>query len=1058
MCARLRLCLVVLGTLLVPSGVIAQAPGPLAPWVPVTVTPDPRGSASIAYDASRGILVMFGGFDEDSDYNDTWTFDGHVWTPVTVYGPSGLDSAPMAYDPALSAVVLVDPNGGTWTFNGTTWTNVATCGGQVSGSSMAYLPSIGKLVLLATDGQTWLFDGTVWTAFPVSGPPGRSRAGMVYDAHLRRVVLFGGYGAGEQNDTWTFDGTTWTQLTPESNPPGRQNAVLVYDPIRVQTILFGGSTTSSSLSDTWAFDGTTWTALTPPLSPSPRCCATGDFMASTGKAAIFGGYLDSTRNTASETWTWDGGTWAQTATPPGFVAVTTDPSTGRLLGVGGDGTTWRWDGSTWVQAPVPALSSVYGAALATDAAHHRVVLLASGGTSWMWTWDGSAWTQATPTTVPPIRYSAMMTWDPVRQVIVLFGGFDLSGNALNDTWTWDGTTWTQATPSVSPGPRGQAGLAWDPSTSSVLLYGGVSGYTNFNDTWRWDGSAWTQVPTVLPAQGAASLALDTDLGQPVLLDSGAQVWAWNGTGWYGQTNAGLPVGILGFSTSTHQLVDAGTTTGTATWISSGAVGTVHVSLLLPTLLADGLDSTLATAQVTDVGGRPAPGLPVLFEASGGQTVGPVTDQGDGIYTATLTSSLDVGSFTLTARSLTVAGQTTFAQSGQQVVVSTSSLDFGRLGLGVTSPTLVVTVTSTGTMPVYFTASTLSGASPGDFAIVSDGCRVAAQLLKGGTCQVSLTFTPTQTGVRSATLAINDSAPGAPHMVSLGGTGVNVSLSPAAIDFGAVTQGVLASPVSVTVTNDSSDTVTVTSLTFSGANPGDFSTSGDTCTGTGVAPNSSCTFSVAFTPQGVGARSATLAVASSSPDSPATLGVAGTGVAVVAAGSVGPSAFTFSQTTVGATSAATTVTLTSTGTGPLSVTGVAVGGQQPLDFVVTVDGCTGAMLAPGLTCTVSVAFAPKAVCGSSATLTFTDTGGTRDRGAERLRRGGANRALPVRALLHVLRGRAPGDGGRGGRHRAVRRAWLALRLAGHRYGHGGRGRPRTAALRLRVQALQPDLRA
>ena len=52
-------------------------------------TPPPRFAPGIAYDAARGVVVMFGGFYYDGTYiwrNDTWTWDGTTWTeqnPVT---------------------------------------------------------------------------------------------------------------------------------------------------------------------------------------------------------------------------------------------------------------------------------------------------------------------------------------------------------------------------------------------------------------------------------------------------------------------------------------------------------------------------------------------------------------------------------------------------------------------------------------------------------------------------------------------------------------------------------------------------------------------------------------------------------------------------------------------------------------------------------------------------------------------------------------------------------------------------------------------------------------
>lgn len=55
----------------------------------------------------------------------------------------------------------------------------------------------------------------------------------------------------------------------------------------------------------------------------------------------------------------------------------------------------------------------------------------------------------------------------------------------------------------------------------------------------------------------------------------------------------------------------------------------------------------------------------------------------------------------------------------------------------------------------------------------------------------------------------------------------------------------------------------------------------------------------------------------------------------------------------------------------TITAVAVAGQDPGDFVVAADGCTAALLPPGGTCTVSVAFAPTGEYARGAELRITD---------------------------------------------------------------------------------------
>ncbi len=85
----------------------------------------------------------------------------------------------------------------------------------------------------------------------------------------------------------------------------------------------------------------------------------------------------------------------------------------------------------------------------------------------------------------------------------------------------------------------------------------------------------------------------------------------------------------------------------------------------------------------------------------------------------------------------------------------------------------------------------------------------------------------------------------------------------------------------------------------------------------------------------------------------------------------PTSLSFGSQLVGTTSAARSVTLSSTGTAALTVSSVAASG----DFAVASDGCGGATLAPGSTCTVTVTFKPTTTGTRTGTLTFSDGAGT-----------------------------------------------------------------------------------
>jgi hypothetical protein len=69
--------------------------------------PSARNAASMAYDATTGDVVLFGGIHKTRVLDGTWTWDGSTWTkqaPAT--HPSAREAASMAYDAATSNIVL----------------------------------------------------------------------------------------------------------------------------------------------------------------------------------------------------------------------------------------------------------------------------------------------------------------------------------------------------------------------------------------------------------------------------------------------------------------------------------------------------------------------------------------------------------------------------------------------------------------------------------------------------------------------------------------------------------------------------------------------------------------------------------------------------------------------------------------------------------------------------------------------------------------------------------------------------------------------------------------
>jgi FG-GAP-like repeat/Abnormal spindle-like microcephaly-assoc'd, ASPM-SPD-2-Hydin len=95
-----------------------------------------------------------------------------------------------------------------------------------------------------------------------------------------------------------------------------------------------------------------------------------------------------------------------------------------------------------------------------------------------------------------------------------------------------------------------------------------------------------------------------------------------------------------------------------------------------------------------------------------------------------------------------------------------ALNFAPQKVGTTSPVKAVTVTYMGAGTLTISSIKIIGANPGDFA-QTNNC--GAGLSAGGSCSISVTFTPTALGARAAVVNISDSDP-ALQQSTLKGTG------------------------------------------------------------------------------------------------------------------------------------------------------------------------------------------------------------------------------------------------------------------------------------------------
>lgn len=207
------------------------------------------------------------------------------------------------------------------------------------------------------------------------------------------------------------------------------------------------------------------------------------------------------------------------------------------------------------------------------------------------------------------------------------------------------------------------------------------------------------------------------------------------------------------------------------------------------------------------------------------------------------------------------------------------LSFGSHAVG-SSSSLRVTVSNTGNTTMTLSSVAFTGTDASDFSIDTTltSCLLTAgsTLYAGQTCQIGVSFKPGAAGTRSGNLVLLDNTVNFSNTVQLAGTGTSSapSFSPPSLTF-PVTSVNQSASASVTVTNNGTANLSISSVTVGGSNPKMF-TYTSACTGP-IAPKASCQLQVTFKPTTAGSHSAVLNIADNAPSSPHTLSVAGTGL-------------------------------------------------------------------------------------------------------------------------------------------------------------------------------------
>jgi hypothetical protein len=294
-------------------------------WLPVATAsaPSSREYESLAYDATIGRLVLFGGVDATGAFlNDTWEYSSAGWTNVTAFSshaPTPRAGAHLAGDTSGGYDLLFGGYGAqagllgsdanltdTWEFKGGNWSEVATSSTPPVEGSMAYDDALGEVVayggsgaLLGCSSATYAFASGGWTDISGSikgAPAALGISSMTYDPATGGLLLFGGVcgvgiagiglGLTLSNTLYELKNGSWTTLSVGGTVPSpRYASNLAFDNASGTLLLFGGADavvslggllTTALLDETYGFAAGSWSEIGPHLVSSHALVEVGE--------------------------------------------------------------------------------------------------------------------------------------------------------------------------------------------------------------------------------------------------------------------------------------------------------------------------------------------------------------------------------------------------------------------------------------------------------------------------------------------------------------------------------------------------------------------------------------------------------------------------------------------------------------------------------------------------------------------------------------------------------------------------------------------------------------
>jgi sugar lactone lactonase YvrE len=265
--------------------------------------------------------------------------------------------------------------------------------------------------------------------------------------------------------------------------------------------------------------------------------------------------------------------------------------------------------------------------------------------------------------------------------------------------------------------------------------------------------------------------------------------------------------------------------------------------------------------------------------------------------------------------------------------------------------------------------------PIDFSepfLSANPCTSSTSLDEGQSCNLNIDFTPQSADHLSESIMLIDNTlnvGGAQQSIGLDGTAFSpttVTLSATSLSYSSQVIGTESVSQQVKLTNDSGSTLTITSISVTGANASSFAFTHN-CP-TKLAIGDSCTIHGHFAPIAAGPLTAAVTIADNAAGAPQSILLTGTGYAPPAL-SLSATSLVFPSQQLFVASASQSVTLTNTGGSTLDFISIGTTGVDASSFMF--GNTCGTTLAAGASCVIHGNLTPTKTGALTASIIVTD---------------------------------------------------------------------------------------